>query len=81
MRRLFSFAIGVGLGATLAVLIARGFRRARRRVPQAIAGEARALFESWRQNFSNAVAEGRRAMEQREEELRQRSESSPWIGQ
>jgi hypothetical protein len=70
MRRLFSFSVGVGLGATLAFLLVRGMRRARRRVPRAIAEEARSWLESTRHAWKEAMDEGRRAMSEREAELR-----------
>lgn len=76
MRRLFSFALGIGLGATLAFLLVRGMRRARRRVPRAIAEEARSLLESTRQAWKEALDEGRRAMREREAELRLGAEIS-----
>lgn len=75
MRRIFSFALGVGLGATLAFLLVRGMRRARRRVPKAIADEARSFVESTRRAWREAVVEGRKAMREKESQLRLGGES------
>lgn len=70
MRRLFWLAIGIGMGATFAFLMARGLRRARQRLPRAIVDEARSLIQSYRQALSEAVEEGRQAMREKEAELR-----------
>lgn len=70
MRRIFSFAVGVGLGATLAILLLRSLRRARTRVPEALASEARELVSSIREAISGAVEEGRKARDETEEGLR-----------
>lgn len=76
MRRLFSFALGLGLGVTLALLFVRALRKARRRVPRAIADEARSWFASVRDTLSEALEEGRSAMEKKEAELRPGADAS-----
>lgn len=75
MRRIFSFAVGVGLGATLAILLLRSLRRARRQVPEALASEARELLRSIRDLISGAVEEGRKTMNETEEGLRRVKEA------
>lgn len=70
MRRVFSFALGVGLGATLAFLLARSLKRARARIPEALASEAREVLNAVREAISKAAEEGRRAMKETEESLR-----------
>lgn len=71
MRRIFTLAVGIGLGAAAAFLIARGLRRARQRVPQAIADGARSRITSLRELIEDVAKEGRRAMNEKEAELRQ----------
>lgn len=71
MKRILTLAFGIGLGAAGAYLAARGLRRARRQLPQAIADGARTRFAGMRGMFEDAIGEGRRAMNQRESELRQ----------
>lgn len=61
---------GIGLGAMAALLLARGLRRARQRMPQAIAEGARSRFTAIVKMFEEAMDEGRRAMEDKEAELR-----------
>lgn len=70
MRRIFWFAIGVGLGAAVAVMLARGLKRARKSIPEAVAGEMRSAIDSFRTTIAEAVEEGRKAMHEAEEEMR-----------
>lgn len=71
MRRIFWLAVGLGAGATAAVLAARWVRRQQERLSPATLGAqvsegARDLGRLVRE----AVEEGRRAMREREEEIR-----------
>lgn len=70
MKRVFTLAVGIGLGAAAVILVARGLRRARASVPPAIAAEARRAVDSVRTTFREAVEEGRRAARETEAELR-----------
>ncbi len=73
MRRLFWLAVGLGAGATSAVLASRWMRRQTQRVaPQTIAREARGGLLDLSKLVSESIAEGREAMEERERELRAR---------
>jgi hypothetical protein len=66
VRRLFTFVVGIGLGAAIAILIGRALARTRTRIPRAIAEELR----STRSAALEAIDEGRRTMRQKEAQLR-----------
>ena len=71
MRRSFWVALGLGAGATGAVVASRWARRQARRVaPATIAREAKGGLLDLTKLVSESIAEGRRAMANREEELR-----------
>lgn len=71
MRRLFWLALGLGAGAVGAVLTARFARKQMQKVaPSTLAREARGGMMELSKRVSESIAEGRRAMEQKEKELR-----------
>lgn len=73
MRRGFWVALGLGAGATGAILASRWTRRQAKRVaPATIAREAKGGLLDLGKLVSESVAEGKRAMDERERELRER---------
>lgn len=71
MRRGFWVALGLGAGATGAILASRWTKKQARRVaPQTIAREARGGIMDLSKLVNESIAEGRRAMEDREAQLR-----------
>ena len=71
MRRLFWLALGLGAGATMAVLVARRVRRASEAVaPATVAREARDAFSDLVQLVRQSIEAGRDAMAQKESEVR-----------
>ena len=71
MRRSFWVAVGLGAGATGAVVASRWAKRQARKVaPTTIAREAKGGLLDLGKLVSESLAEGRRAMADREEELR-----------
>jgi len=71
VRRLFWLALGLGAGAVGAVLTARFARKQMQKVsPSTLAREARGGVMELSKRVSESIAEGRRAMEQKEKELR-----------
>jgi hypothetical protein len=71
IRRLFWMAFGVGLGATTAVIASRWTRKqARKAAPATIAREAKGGLLDLSKLLTASVDEGRRAMDERERELR-----------
>jgi hypothetical protein len=71
VRRLFWLAVGVGFGAASAIMASRWTRRqVRRAKPQAIAREARSGLLELSKLLAESVEEGKRAMDERERELR-----------
>jgi len=71
MRRSFWVALGLGAGATGAVVASRWARRQARRVaPATIAREAKGGILDLGKLVSESISEGRRAMSEREQELR-----------
>ncbi len=72
MRRLFWLAAGLGAGAVGALMTARFARRQMDKVaPAAIAREARGGLLDLSKLVAESIAEGRRAMEERQEQLRE----------
>ena len=70
-RRGFWVALGLGAGATGAVLASRWTKKQAARVaPATLAREAKGGFLDLGKLVSESIAEGRRAMEERERELR-----------
>ena len=73
MRRLFWLALGLGAGATGAILAGRWAKRQANKVaPATIAREARGGILELSKLVAESLEEGRRAMREREEELRTR---------
>lgn len=71
MRRSFWVALGLGAGATGAVVTSRWARRQARKVaPTTIAREAKGGLLDLGKLVSESIAEGRLAMAEREQELR-----------
>jgi hypothetical protein len=72
VRRAFWVALGLGAGATSAVLASRWARRQARRVaPSTIAREAKGGLLDLSRLVAESIQEGRRAMEETERELRE----------
>jgi hypothetical protein len=79
MRRGFWVALGLGAGATGAVLTSRWARRQANKVkPATLAREARGGLMDLSKLVAESIEEGKRAMEQRERELR--AEMDPSTG-
>jgi hypothetical protein len=71
VRRGFWVALGLGAGATGAVIASKWARRQARRVaPATLAREAKGGLLDLGKLVSESIAEGRQAMEERERELR-----------
>ena len=71
MRRGFWVALGLGAGATGAVLASRWARRQANKVkPTTLAREAKGSLLDFSKLVSESIEEGKRAMEARERELR-----------
>jgi hypothetical protein len=71
VKRGFWVALGLGAGAVGAILAGRWTRKQARRVaPATLAREAKGGVMDFTRLLSESVAEGRRAMEEREAELR-----------
>jgi len=71
VRRGFWVALGLGAGATGAVVASKWARKQSKRVaPATLAREAKGGFLDLGKLVSESIAEGRQAMEERERELR-----------
>jgi hypothetical protein len=71
VRRLFWLALGLGAGAAGAIMTARFARRQMIKVaPSTLAREARGGLLDLSRRVSESMEEGRRAMQEKEEELR-----------
>jgi hypothetical protein len=71
IRRGFWVALGLGAGATSAIIASRWARKQADRVaPAALAREAKGGLMDLGKLVSESIAEGRQAMEERERELR-----------
>lgn len=71
MRRLFWLALGLGAGAAGAIVTLRFARRQAERVaPSRLAREAKGGLMDLAKLVSESMAEGQRAMRDREDELR-----------
>jgi hypothetical protein len=71
VRRGFWVALGLGAGATGAVMASRWTKKQARRVaPQTIARETKGGILDLSKLVSESIAEGRRAMDEREAQLR-----------
>ena len=73
MRRGFWVALGLGAGATGVVVASRWAKRQARKVaPQTLAREAKGGLLEFSKLVSESLEEGKRAMEEREREVRDR---------
>ncbi len=71
MRRLFWLAFGIGAGATGAVIGSRWMKKQTQKMaPSSIARDIRSNLLDLSKRVSESVAEGKRAMEEKERELR-----------
>ncbi len=71
MRRAFWLALGLGAGAAGAVMTARFARKQAQKVaPAALAREAKGGIMELSKLVSESIAEGKRAMKDKQEELR-----------
>ena len=71
MRRVFWLALGLGAGAAGAVMTARFARKQAQKVaPATLAREAKGGLMELSKLVSESIAEGKRAMQEKEEELR-----------
>jgi hypothetical protein len=78
MKRGFWVALGLGAGATGAVLASRWTKKQAKKVaPATIAREARGGLLELSKLVSESIAEGKRAMEEREQELRAGDDRRP----
>ena len=74
MKRLFWLALGLGAGAAGAIMTARFARRQMDKVaPSTLAREARGGLLDLSRRVSESMEEGRRAMQDKEEQLREES--------
>lgn len=71
MRRLFWVALGLGAGAASAILASRFVRRQTAKVvPANLAREARGSMMDLAKLVSDSLAEGKAAMQEKQDELR-----------
>jgi hypothetical protein len=70
VRRVFWLALGLGAGAAGAVMSARFAKKQAKKVPAAVAREARGGVMELTKLFNESIAEGKRAMAEKERELR-----------
>ncbi len=78
MKRGFWVALGLGAGATGAVIASRWTKKQARRVaPQTLAREAKGGLMDFTKLVSESIQEGRQAMAEREAELRAESDLRP----
>ena len=74
MKRLFWLALGLGAGAAGAIMTARFARRQMDKVaPSTLAREARGGLLDLSRRVSESIDEGRRAMQEKDEQLRSES--------
>jgi hypothetical protein len=70
VRRVFWLALGLGAGAAGAVMSTRFAKKQAKKVPAAVAREARGGIVELSKLFNESIAEGKRAMAKKERELR-----------
>jgi hypothetical protein len=76
MRRIFWLALGLGAGAAGAVMSMRFLKKQSKRVaPATLAREAKGGIMDVAKLFSESIAEGKRAMAEKEDELRDASDA------
>jgi len=74
VKRLFWLALGLGAGAAGAIMTARFARRQMDKVaPSTLAREARGGLLDLSRRVSESIDEGRRAMQEKDEQLRSES--------
>ena len=73
-KRLFWLMVGIAFGATLAVMVARQFRRYR---PDAVATDAAESLRRFGADLRAAVKEGREAMAEHEAAIRAELDERP----
>jgi hypothetical protein len=74
VKRAFWVALGLGAGAAGAIIASRWTRKQARRVaPQTLAREAKGGLLDLSRLVSESIQEGKRAMDEREAELRRES--------
>jgi hypothetical protein len=74
VKRLFWLALGLGAGAAGAIMTARFARRQMDKVaPSTLAREARGGLLDLSRRVSESMEEGRRAMQEKEEQVRRES--------
>jgi len=74
VKRLFWLALGLGAGAAGAIMTARFARRQMDKVaPSTLAREARGGLLDLSRRVSESIDEGRRAMQEKEDQLRSES--------
>jgi len=75
MRRIFWLALGLGAGAAGAIMSMRFLKKQSKRVaPATLAREAKGGIMDVAKLFSESIAEGKRAMVEKEDELRASSD-------
>lgn len=78
MRRIFWLAMGLGAGATAALLMARWTRRQAERIsPPNLARQAGETIQDVGSLVADAVTEFRRGMSEKESEIRMSLETAP----
>jgi hypothetical protein len=70
VRRVFWLALGLGAGAAGAVMSARFAKKQAKKIPAAVARETRGGIVDLTKLFNESIAEGKRAMAEKERELR-----------
>jgi len=70
VRRIFWLALGLGAGAAGVVVSARFAKKQAKTVPAAVVREARGGIMELSKLFNESIAEGKRAMAEKERELR-----------
>lgn len=77
-KRLFWLAVGTGLGFGLSFWVARFFRSTvERYTPERVSADLASALRQLGRDITEAVAEGRAAMREREAELRQSVATGP----
>jgi hypothetical protein len=80
MRRGFWVALGLGAGATAAIVASRWARRQANKVkPTTLAREAKGSLLDLSKLVSESIEEGKRAMEERERQLRDELDGSSHV--
>jgi hypothetical protein len=76
MKRIFWLALGLGAGATGAVLANRAVKKqAEKMAPANVAKSAQAGLVDLSKRVAESIAEGKKAMDEREREIREAQET------